>query len=218
MGNEDLKVAVLGATGRTGRELVSQALRMRMDVTALARVPSKLQDFEGKISVVEGDATDAEATARLVAGKSAVLNAIGRDRNSPPDLMAAAARNVVAAMKRYAVMRYVVLGNTAMEDPADRPPLSQRFVRFLIAIANRPLKLDSTASAGVIAESGLEWTIIRPPVLTDGPRTGAYRVGPLDRDSGLRVSRADVADFMLSCVVDHRFVRERPAISSSLRK
>jgi putative NADH-flavin reductase len=208
------KVAILGSTGRTGRELIGQALAIGMDVAALARAPSKLEVFEGKVSVVEGDATDPAATARLIAGRDAVLNSIGRDGMSPSDLMTTAARNVVAAMKSAGVTRYVVLGNTAIKDPTDRPPFSQMLVRFLITIGNRPLKRDSIAAAEVINESGLEWTIVRAPVLTEGLKTGAYHVGPLDKNTALRVSRADVADFMLSCITGRRFICERPAISS----
>lgn len=212
-GEEPPEVAILGATGRTGRELIGQALAAGMSVVVLARAPSKLGTFAGKVSLVEGDAMDPAAVARTVGGRDAVLIAIGRDSRSPPDLMTAVAGNVVAAMKSTGVSRLVVLGNTAIQDPTDRPSLSQRLVRFLIAVANSPLKRDSVASAKAIAESGLEWTIIRAPVLTDGPRTGGYRVGPLDEKTALRVSRADVADFMLSCVTGHRFVHERPTVS-----
>ncbi len=77
---------------------------------------------------------------------------------------------------------------------------------------NGKLVDDSLPAAKVIADSGLDWTLVRAPILTNGPRKGNYRVGPLAGGIPLRVSRADVADFMLSCVMEDKFVQERPAI------
>ncbi len=72
--------------------------------------------------------------------------------------------------------------------------------------------MDKTPAAKVIAESGLDWTMVRAPVLTNRPRVRNYKVGPLASDMPLRVSRADVADFMLSCVTNGKFVHERPTV------
>ena len=162
--------------------------------------------------MTEGAVTDPIAVERVVAGCGAVLSALGPRRDSPADLLTAASINMTAAMKKQGVRRLVILTNTAVEDPSDRPPLAQKVLRFVLSAMNGRLARDSIAAARIFADSALDWTLVRPPILIDGPRTGNYKVGALVRGMPLRISRADVAEFMLSCVVEGRFVRERPAI------
>ncbi|HYB45389.1 MAG TPA: NAD(P)H-binding protein [Nitrososphaerales archaeon] len=207
------RVAVLGATGRTGREILRQALDKGLEVNALAREPSKLGELGERVSVVKGDATDPVAVGRLVAGSGAVLSALGLVKGSPPDLMASSCSNIAAAMKKEGVKRLVILTNTGVKDPADRPPVTQRLLRMGLRVLNDRLLSDTIKAAEVIEESGLDWTLVRAPILTDGPKTGHYRVGALASGMPLRVSRADVADFMLSCALDAMFVREKPVIA-----
>lgn len=207
------KLAMLGATGRTGRQLLAQALGRGLEVTALAREPAKLGDLRGAVTVVQGTVADPETLERVVTGCSAVLSALGHVKDSPADLLTTSSLNMVAAMKKLGVKRLVVLTNTAVEDSSDRPPLAHMALRAVLALANSKLKRDSIGAAKIIADSGLDWTLARAPILTDGPRTGNYRVGPLKSGMPLRVSRADVADFMLSCVTEGKFVCKRPVIS-----
>lgn len=206
------RVAVLGATGRTGRLLLAQARERGLEVNALARVPAALGDLRGAAKVVEGSAIDPGAVERVVAGCSAVLCAIGQAKDSPDDLLKRATLNMVDAMEKLGVRRLVILSNTAIEDPTDSPPLVQRMLRVALAAMNGKLTQDSAGAAEVLARSGLDWTLVRAPILTNGPKTGRYRVGPLTKGMPLKVSRADVAEFMLSCAVDGKFVRERPVI------
>jgi putative NADH-flavin reductase len=119
---------------------------------------------------------------------------------------------MIAAMRKQGTRRLVILTDTGVEDPSDRPTLIHKILRIAFPRVNEKLARDSTAAAQVTADSGVEWTLVRSPILTDGPRTNNYKVGPLARGMPLRVSRADVAEFMLSCVVDGRFIRERPVI------
>ena len=106
----------------------------------------------------------------------------------------------------------VILTDTSVEDPNDRPSLTQKILRFVFAELNDRLRRDSAAAAQVAADSGVDWTLVRAPILTDGPRTGNYKVGAVARGMSLRISRADAAEFMLSCVIDGKFIRQRPVI------
>ena len=194
-----------------------------LQVNALARRPDKLRDFHDHVIPIEGNVTDPSAVERVVAGCSAVLSVLGPRRDavgtrSRDDLLTIASLNTVAAMKKEGVRRLIVLTNTAVKDPSDRLPLSQKTARFVLRVLNDRLSLDSIAAASVISNSGLDWTLVRPAILTDGPRTGNYRVGALARGMPLRISRADVAEFMISCLVEGKFVHERPALGGGHAK
>jgi len=213
IGSQDRqKLAILGATGRTGRLLLAQAKERGHEINALARMPDELGALRGTANVVEGSVFDTEAVERVIAGSRAVLCAIGQVRDSPADLLTRATLNIIEAMKKLSVKRLVILSNTAVEDPTDNLPLAQRMLRVALATTNGKLKHDSVGAAEVLAGSGLDWTLVRAPILTDGPKTGNYRVGPLAKGMPLRVSRADVAEFMLSCAVEGKFVRQKPVI------
>lgn len=183
-----------------------------MEVRALAREPLRLAEFQGHLVTIGGSSTDPETVEAVVAGCGAVLSVLGRARGSPPDLLTTSSSNLVSAMKKLGVKRIVVLTDSSVEDDHDHPPFVHRALRWVLKSQNGKLVHDSNPAAEVIADSGLDWTVVRAPVLTNGPKKGRYKVGPLARGIPLRVSRADVADFMLSCVTEDRFVRQRPAI------
>ncbi len=209
------RVAILGATGRTGRHLLLLAREKHLDASILARSPMALGETQKELTVVQGSSTDPDALGSVVVGCDAVISAVGRVRGSPPDLMTLTASALVSVMTRQRVRRLVVLTNTAVGDPQDKPPPAHKLLRFALGIVNGPLKRDSAIAAAVVSESTLDWTLVRAPVLTDGARTGNYRVGPLVKGMPLRVSRADVADFMLACALSDRFCRQRPAIGGA---
>jgi len=209
------RLAIFGATGRTGRQLLALSDSKGLQVNVLARVPESLTNLRNPPAVTKGTITDLRAVETVVAGSDAVLSTLGRGSGSPPDLMTVAARNLVSAMCKSGIRRIVVLTNTAVVDPTDAPSLQHRLLRAVLSVANGSLRRDSAVAAKIISDSGLDWTLVRAPILTDGPKTGAYRVGRLDGQIPLRVSRADVAEFMLSCVLDKRYVQEMPAIGGA---
>lgn len=209
-----MKLAVLGATGSVGRELVTQALAAGHEVIALVREQPMPGEIDDRVALVLGNAKSAEAVERTVAGSDAVVSALGHAKRAPDDILARATANVIAAMRADAIDRLVVLSSPAVKDTADRPGLFYRFARLVMRIAIASVVLDHREQAHLIEESGLVWTLVRGPVVfTDGPHTGRYRAGPIGRDSGWRISRADLADFLLATATDDNFVRMKPLVS-----
>lgn len=208
-----MKLAVFGATGQTGIQIVGQALAAGHEVTAVVRDPAKLGDFRMKVRMVKGDPIEARVVADAVAGADAVLSALGHGRNSPPDMLSKFARSAVGAMKEQNVHRLIVLTNVAARDPTDRPSLYNQFLRTLLTLFAGGMSRDTAEEARIISESGLDWTIVRANLLTNGPLTKRYKAGAFDPSAKARVSRADVADFMLSCAMENKFVRAKPLIS-----
>lgn len=208
-----MNLAVLGATGRTGRPLVEQALAAGHTVTALARTPSKLGLDHPALTVVQGDALDGADVARVVEGADAVLLTLGHAKGSPPDLMARSAENVVAAMKQHGVRRVVTETGAGVSDPKDPGGLGPAIMGGIMKVVAKNLLADSEAHVDVFRRSGLDWTAVRAPRLTDGPRTGDYKTGYFSMGPGHSVARADVADLMLDLAASGRYAGEAPMVT-----
>lgn len=208
-----MKLSIFGASGKTGRSLVEQALAAGHEVVAFVRTPSKLPLQHEQLTLLQGDATDGVAVARAVEGSDAVLSALGHTKGSPKDLQTVATRHIVAAMKAHGVKRLVSLTGAGVSDPKDAPKLADRVVKFLLQTISGAVLKDAEAHAEVIRSSGLEWTIVRGPRLTDGPRTSSYRIGFVGKNSGLQASRANVADFMLKAATDTLYLHQAPMVS-----
>lgn len=208
-----MRVVIFGASGRTGCHLVEGALRSGHEVTAFVRDPSKLGGVAKRVEVVAGDVTDAVSVEGAIAGREAVLVALGHSKNSEKNMQTRGAENIVAAMEKHGVRRLVSLTGAGVRDPNDRPKLIDRVITGLLKLLQRDVLEDAERHVRAIRESGLEWVIVRVPRLTDGERAGEYRVGYVGKSSGTRVSRADVADFMLGRLEDDQYLGRMPVVS-----
>ena len=168
-----------------------------------------------RVNVVEGGALDPIAVQKAIPDETvAVISALGHTRNSPFDLETRALKNIVGSMQRTGVRRLVVLASAVVVEPSDSPTQSQRFVRWLTRVFRREVYEDSLAKATVVRDSGLDWTIVRALLLSGANATGRYHVGSLGTGLGVRVARGDVAEFMLSCATEGRYIGESPYISA----
>ena len=208
-----VKVAIFGATGRTGRLLVEVALAEGHEVAALVRDPGKLGASRERIRVVEGNVLIPSGAEETIAGADVVLSALGHTKTSTADVQTRGTQNIVAAMDKHGVRRLVSLTGAGVRDPGDRPKVVDRVFAGLLKVLQRDVLQDAERHAEVIKGSGLDWTIVRAPRLTDGPETGKYRVGLVGENSGTKISRADVAGFMLRALADDSYVGRAPMVS-----
>jgi putative NADH-flavin reductase len=208
-----MRILVLGPTGATGRHLVEQALAQGHHVTALARNPAKLHSRCADLTVVQGDVTDPLAVERAVRSQDAVLCALGSSTPLKHDAaLVAGIGNLVGAMERLHVRRLVYLSFLGVHH--GRRQLS-RLGKYVVApLLMRKVAADHEHKEAIIQRSTLDWVIVRPPRLTNGRQTGTYRTGE-DIQATLvvpRVSRADLAEFMLRQLNGDTYVRRTPAI------
>lgn len=205
-----MKLLVFGASGPTGTQLVSQALEQGHEVTALVRNSASVATQE--IRIIVGDAQDPAAVAEAVRGQDAVLSALGRRKTfSSANLMVNSMRAIVPAMERHRVRRLILMSSFGVGDSVREAPLLPRlFFRTLL----RDIFADKQAAEAIVRRSALEWTIVYPVLLTDGPRTGNYRVGERLELSGFpKISRADVAEFMLKELYDAEYLKRIAVLS-----
>ena len=209
-----MKIAIFGATGKVGRHLVDQALERGDRVTAFVRGPSKLttQRHE-RLKVVQGNVKNPKDVEQAVIGTDAVLSALGQTKTSSKDVLTEGIKNIVAAMNKHGVHRLVSLTGAGVRDPKDEPKLVDRVIGSLLKILQRDLLEDAVGAARVIQDSDLDWVIIRAPVLNEGEKKGEYRVGYVGKESGTRLSRADLAGFMLEQTMDDTYLHQAPMVS-----
>lgn len=209
------RVLIVGATGGTGRQLVEQALERGHIVTALARDPSGLRIEHPRLTVVRGNVLDYQSVEAAVRGQDAVVSALGHKRFfGPTRILSEGTRNVVHAMEAHRVQRLVCETALGIGDSAGRMGVYYTF--FVVPIILPFYFWDKTRQERLIAASHLSWVIVRPGALTNGPKRGRYRhghaIGSFLRT--VRISRADVADFMLNQMTENTYLRAAPGVSS----
>lgn len=212
-----MKLAVIGATGRSGVPLVKQALDKGHEVVAVVRSKGKLHDQQGEhdnLHVVEGDATNYDVLDKAVRDVDAVISVIGHVKGSPKDLQTDITRKLVKAMKAHDVSRVVSLTGAGVKDPQDEPKLIDHMIRFALKTFAGDVLKDAQNHAEVLRQSDLDWTMARGPLLSDGAYTGEYRVGYVGKGSGSRLARADLADFLLKEVRQNSYLHQAPMISN----
>ena len=193
-----MKLLILGATGGIGLELVRQAIEYHHQVTALVRAPERLKESADRIKVIQGDVLNSAEIERALDGQDAVLSSFGpREPRSKADVDRFAVA-LTSAMLRVKIQRVVVVSVAFLFKDSIVPP-TYLFGRLFF----RDTVIDASGMEDVFRKAELYWTIVRPPQLTDKPRTGNYRVreGHLPR-FGFKISRADVAEFMIRAVAN----------------
>ena len=219
-----MRIAILGASGRTGAHVLRRALEAGHEVVAFARAPSKIGVRHERLTVRTLDLTRGDAAEILadgLAGAGAVISALGPDSKGKPPVMAAAAEAVLAAARRAGTGRLVWMTGAGVKLERDAPSLVRSVVRGIMSLAAGEVLRDSEAAARLIAASDLDWTIVRAPMLSDDPPSGrleASRNPP--RPAAL--SRDEIAGFLLDCAAaaaePGRWSKASPFLSLGARR
>ncbi len=196
------KIAIFGATGATGRRLVEQALEQGIEVTAFVRNPARLEVTNDKLSVVKGDVLSPKDVDKAIRGQEAVLSALGVKPGRRP-ICAQGIKNIIDSMNKNHVSRLVVESAYGARD-SKKGTYAKLFCFFL-----RSVMKDKNEMEKIIEESNLDWIAVRPTILTNGLKTGTYKTGKEVKVKGFpKISRADVADFMLKLLNENNYLNQ----------
>jgi uncharacterized protein YbjT (DUF2867 family) len=203
-----MRLLVFGASGKTGREVVRQALARGYQVTGFVRDTARLPLAHANLRLVRGEITDTKAVARVVSGQTGVISALGAGiplRHDP--VVIDGVRTIARASEHASVERLVYLSFIGVRDSRDAAGF---LLKQLAATVLRPKAADHEAKEAAVVDSFVDWTIVRVPKLTNGRLTAAYRVGENIRARSPlpMMSRADVADFLLRQLTDAAFIRK----------
>lgn len=210
-----MNLLLIGATGGTGRAILSQALEQGHRVTALVRNPGKVATKHERLTVVRGDVLDPASLDAAMPGHDAVLSALGHKRwFIKTTILSEGTKNVIAAMERHGVKRFVCETTLGIGDTRGRMGLY--YTLFVIPVIIWFYFRDKELQEEYIRKSAFDWTIVRPGQLTNGKKRETYRHGP-GIGSWLwtvKVSRATVADFMLKQLTDATYLRKSPSVAN----
>lgn len=207
------KLLVLGATGGTGRHIVSQAVERGYDVAVLARSAEKASKLSGA-TVVVGDALDAAAVRRALKGRDTVVSALGTPASPFREvtLLSSATRVLVDAMMAENVKRLVAITGIGAGDSAGHGGFL--FNRLIFPLLLRHVYADKNRQEAMVRNSGLDWVLVRPSVLNDKTGSGAVRAfADLTTFKGGTISRSGVAKFVLDQVTDDEWLHRSPLVT-----
>lgn len=202
-----MRLLVLGATGGIGKYLLEYATARGHEVTAFARSPQKVALKSEKLRVIPGDPLNADQLTQVLPGHNAVLSAFGPSTLRRVTTRSEFGKALAAAMQRSGVRRGLVVSSALLfgEQNAIGKLLKGTLFRNLIP--------DMTAMEAAIEGDGLDWTIVRPPRLTNGALTQSYHAADGRLPKGMTISRACVADFMVKEAEQAAHVRQIVGLS-----
>lgn len=198
------RILVIGAGGKSGTPVVEQAIAAGHEVTAFLRDPAKGAHLPKAAKLVKGDGADAQAVANAIAGHDTVIVTVGNMREP---VCARVVRNAIAGMKAHGVKRIFALSAYGTADSR------HGFYGWVLNTIAPKIQADKVEMEQALAQSGLDWTAVRPPALNSNPADGKVAVVLSGKVPGFSaISRADVAAFMLDQIDKQDYVGKTPTM------
>ncbi|MDP4103485.1 MAG: NAD(P)H-binding protein [Bacillota bacterium] len=206
-----MKILVFGATGPTGKLIISQGLELGYKMSAFVRNPERLPIRHTNLNIITGNVFDREKVQSAVEGHDVILSALGNGKSLKGNVFSVGTKNIVDAMKNSPNRRAIFMSAYGVGESINNVPI------LLKIIYNSILKNtfdDKALGEKYLKQSNLDWTLIHPVILTNKAKTGSYRKGELISISGVpMISRADVAELMLKLANDRTSIRRTIVIS-----
>lgn len=210
--NIAIKVALIGATGKAGKHLLTELLHQGYRVKALIRKPLSYPISHPNLEIVAGDIKDIETTWQLLAGCNAVLSAIGQAPNEPL-ISSLAAENLIQVMTQYQISRYIFIAGLSLDMPDDQKSEANlqgsKWMKetFPVVMADKEKALD------LLQKSDLEWTMVRLPWIEDTEERRGIKVS-LQDCPGEKISTSDLAELLVQQLKDPNYIRKAPFVAS----
>lgn len=210
------KLAIFGASGRTGKILTQLALQNGYQVKALVRTPDTLGLQHPNLQIIKGNILDLVNVEETIHGTEAVVNVSGPVADSPTALQSAATENILRMMRKNNVKRLIGLASVSygVVDKKDKPGFRLRLTMAMLKFIARARVTDSIRHATLIQESDLDWTVVRALSLDEQPSHNKYHIGYANGTSGNSTTRADVAAFIMDELQSPNYIRQMPLVSN----
>ena len=204
-----MNILIIGATGGTGKELVKQSLERNYTVTALVRKPDKIKISNKRLTIAKGDVLNPDSLSSVIKNQDVVVCALGHKRWFYPNkILSQGTQNIVNEMEKNNVKRFICETSLGVGNSFGR--LGLYYTLFTIPFVLQFYYWDKGKQEKIIRNSSLDWTIVRPGILTNGKQRGKYRHGEKVGNFlwSVRISRADTSDFLLNQVTDDTYLKK----------
>ena len=209
---QKIKIAVLGGGGRTGKYLVNNIIDRGFQIKLLLRKPEEFQIKSSLIEIIKGDATDPEAICNLVQGCQAVISTVGQ-RLGEPLVASQAVMNVLEAMDKFGLKRFISLAGLNVDTPFDRKSAETNLATEWMKANFPEIHADRQKAYAFLAECKLDWTLIRVPYIEFVDAAGELTVNLEDCPSG-KINAGSLAIFMVDQLSDETYIRKAPFVAS----
>lgn len=209
---QEIKIAVLGGGGRTGKYLVNCLINRGFQVKLLLRKPEEFQLKSSLIEIIKGDATNYDAIHKLVEGCMAVISTVGQ-RQGEPLVASRAVTNVLGAINTFGTKRFIALAGLNVDTPADRKSAQTRMATEWMKANFPEIHSDRQKSYAILNESNLDWTLVRVPFIEFLDAEGELSV-KLDDCPSDKINAGSLAVFLADQLSDATYIRKAPFVAS----
>jgi len=209
------KIIVFGATGPTGREFVKQAMEEGHELTLIVRDPGSLNVSHPKLKIIKGDALECSSFEKEMMGKDAVISCLGSGgKTKPTTIYSKGIENIISTMKPSGVKRLTCITAMGLSINDKMSFLGKILTKFVAQQLYKEPYKDMRIMEKILEQTNSDWTIVRPPMLTNKAKTGIYRVGINEHLSKpMSISRGDLACYMLHSIDDAKTFRAKVEIA-----
>jgi putative NADH-flavin reductase len=212
-----MKITILGSTGFVGKVLIKKAIDAGYQVKTLARNPEKLEEIKNKIEIITGSVFESSSVEAAIEGSEVVLSTIGppQRNHGDPAQYEKAMKNIVSAMDKYGIKRYIHIGGAAHQGGENEVwNFNRKFLRLFLNLFGKQILVAKHLEWEVLKTSDLDWTLVRPPRITDVEASGNI-VADERRLESLKISVGDLTDFILEQITSKDWIRRAPLVSST---
>ncbi|NQU36429.1 MAG: NAD(P)H-binding protein [Actinobacteria bacterium] len=207
-----MRIALLGGTGRTGRQLIRVLLDRGHELNALVRTPAKIRPDLERVNMIVGVSDSPQALNDLLKDADIVISALGPDKKDPT-LQSRTAAVLIPAMNRHGIVRFIGVSGEGVDLPGDRKNLVAKVVTFGIQRLAGPMVQDKFREYELFRVSDLDWTLVRPPRLKDTKATGKITHDAHHATGSSSITRADLAVFIADLIEDPDYVQQAPFVA-----
>ena len=208
-----MTIALFGGSGRTGVEFVPRALEAGHRIHVLARSPEKIPYADPALTITGGNVLNRDDVAKVIAGSDIVVSLLGQTSGGRKDVQTVGTGHMVSAMQEAGVRRIISMSGGGLPYEKDEPKVIDKVFRGVMGVLFRSVIKDAKDHAAVLRGSDLDWTIVRAPRLVDEPDQGTYKEGYVGTTGGSKISRGDVADFILKVIKEDSHKQDMPFVS-----
>lgn len=210
-----MRITVFGSSGNVGQLFIEKALLAGHDVVAYARSPKKIRIIHERLTIIPGELTDAVSIDAAIAGSDVVVSVMGPNGYQDSLIFAPAYRLIIAAMHAHNVKRLIALGTPTIRDKADRFNIIFFALIHIVSLIINKGSEDIATVGTLIHESGLDYTLVRVPLLTNGGATGSVQTGAFGNGIWWPfLSRENFTNFLILELTDTTYLRRAIAISN----